>query len=131
MARSVALNLEEMKRLVPPNELGFQDLETQTNFLFVHAPMGGPALYDALLRKGVIVQPLVPYGLLDHVRISIGLPEENTRLLEALGEPRGESGSVTPLPSLPERAVDREQNAPGTRAGGLPLFESDTPHWHP
>ena len=81
------MNREEMKRLVPALcDLGYSTFETQTNFLFVHAPMGGPALYEALLRKGVIVRPLVPYGMLDHVRISIGLPDENTRLLEALRE---------------------------------------------
>ena len=87
LAKSVAVNRDEMKRLVPALcELGYATFETQTNFLFVHAPMGGPALYDALLRKGVIVRPLVPYGMLDHVRVSIGLPEENSRLLEALQE---------------------------------------------
>ena len=46
--------------------------------------MGGPALYDRLLSQGVIIRPLLPYRLSDHVRISIGLPEENDRALEAL-----------------------------------------------
>jgi len=82
---SVQMNREEMLKLVPQlNGLGFSTYETQGNFLLVHAPMGGLKLYDGLLRQGVIVRPLMPYGLTDHVRISIGLPEENERLVEAL-----------------------------------------------
>ena len=37
-----------------------------------------------LLRRGVIVRPVAGDGLPEHLRVSIGLPEENTRLLDAL-----------------------------------------------
>ena len=40
--------------------------------------------YDELLKCGVIVRPMHGFGLPDHVRISIGLPEENERLVKAL-----------------------------------------------
>ncbi len=83
--KTVELNRLEMKRLVPElNNLGLETFETQCNFLFVHSPLGGPELYDRLLRRGIIVRPLIPYRLADHVRISIGLPAENDRALEAL-----------------------------------------------
>ena len=39
-----------------------------------------------LLRKGVIVRPVVGDGLPDHLRVSIGLPQENQRFIEALTE---------------------------------------------
>ena len=42
-------------------------------------------VYGQLLRGGVIVRPLAGYGLPRHLRISIGLPEQNDRLL-ALGD---------------------------------------------
>jgi histidinol-phosphate aminotransferase len=32
----------------------------------------------------VIVRPLAGFGMPDHVRISIGLPEENERLVKSL-----------------------------------------------
>jgi histidinol-phosphate aminotransferase len=50
--------------------------------------MQAPAapLFDALLRQGVIVRPVGNYGLAQHLRISIGTPPENDRLIAALGE---------------------------------------------
>ena len=54
---------------------------------FVLADTGGPAQpwYAALLRSGVIVRPVANYGLPRHLRITVGLPEQNERLLRALG----------------------------------------------
>ena len=47
--------------------------------------MGDAArLYEALLRQGVIVRPLKPYGMTAHLRITVGRPEENARLMRAL-----------------------------------------------
>lgn len=42
------------------------------------------AVYDRLLRQGVIVRPVSGYGMPDHLRITVGTREENTRFLEAL-----------------------------------------------
>ncbi len=53
---------------------------------FVLADMGRPAMsiYDALLRSGIIVRPVGNYGLPNHLRISVGLPEQNQRVLAEL-----------------------------------------------
>jgi histidinol-phosphate aminotransferase len=51
-------------------------------------------VYDALLHAGVIVRPFGP-PLHRHLRISVGLPEENDRLLEAL------PGVLTQIPVEP------------------------------
>jgi histidinol-phosphate aminotransferase len=40
-------------------------------------------VYQRLLREGVIVRPLGP-GLPDALRISVGTPEQNDRMLAAL-----------------------------------------------
>jgi len=55
---------------------------------FVLADTGGPAetWYAALLRSGVIVRPVGNYGLPRHLRITVGLPEQNDRLLHVLRE---------------------------------------------
>ena len=63
--------------------MGFDVAETDTNYVLVRI---GANVYDDLLKKGVIVRPMTAFGLPDHVRISIGLPEENQRLVEALHE---------------------------------------------
>jgi histidinol-phosphate aminotransferase len=54
------------------------------NFLTVD--LGRPAgpVDQALLRAGVITRPIAGYGLPNHLRISVGLAEENARCLQAL-----------------------------------------------
>ena len=42
------------------------------------------ALYERLLRRGVITRPLGAFGLKAHLRVTVGLPEENERFIEAL-----------------------------------------------
>jgi len=41
-------------------------------------------IYNALLREGVIVRPVLNYGLKTHIRVTIGLPEENERFIKAI-----------------------------------------------
>ncbi len=66
--------------------LGLDRIPSAGNFVMVGVP-DGPAVYRALLRKGVIVRPLGPnYGLSRYLRISVGTAADNARCLEALGE---------------------------------------------
>ncbi len=53
------------------------------NFLLVHVG-DGAGVTRALLQQGLIVRPVDGYGLHEWVRISIGLPEHNDCVLEAL-----------------------------------------------
>ena len=61
--------------------LGLEVTPTDANFLLVRI---GASIYGELLKCGVIVRPMQAFGLPDHVRISVGLPEENERLVKAL-----------------------------------------------
>jgi histidinol-phosphate aminotransferase len=61
--------------------LGMEVYPTDANFVLVKA---GADIYQRLLAEGVIVRPMAGFGLPDHVRISIGLPEENERLIKTL-----------------------------------------------
>lgn len=61
--------------------LGLEFAPSDTNFLLVRT---GADVYEALLERGVIVRPMRAFGLPEHVRITIGLPEENERLVKAL-----------------------------------------------
>lgn len=83
--RSVAHNRAEMVRVTAGLEqLGIGCIPSVCNF--VTADLGRPAapVDQALLRLGVICRPVGNYGLPNHLRISIGLAEENTRMLAAL-----------------------------------------------
>ena len=53
---------------------------------FVYVEVGdGRALFDELLRQGVIVRPLAGFGAPQAIRVSVGTPEENAIFAEALG----------------------------------------------
>jgi histidinol-phosphate aminotransferase len=53
---------------------------------FVYAETGGDAtaLFGALLREGVIVRPLGPFGAPAAIRVTVGTPEENDFFASAL-----------------------------------------------
>jgi len=58
-------------------------LPSHANFLLVGVP-GADRVYQQLLRAGVIVRPVANYGLPDWLRVTVGLPTENHRFLDAL-----------------------------------------------
>jgi len=97
LARSLAANQAGLAVLSEGfRGLGLRVYPSAANFVLVGLDEGGQdaaALYQALLRRGVIVRPLRPAGLDHHLRVSIGTPEENERALatfaEVLGERRG------------------------------------------
>jgi histidinol-phosphate aminotransferase len=67
--------------------LGLEVVPSQTNFLLVRTPRDAGQITQELLHKGVIVRPMHAFGLGDGaLRISIGLPAENRRCIEALKE---------------------------------------------
>lgn len=72
-------------------EAGLQKLNltfipSQGNFICFDTGTDALAVYNKLLAKGVIVRPVVPYGMPTHLRVSIGLEDENQTFLDALVE---------------------------------------------
>ncbi|MFN0162004.1 MAG: histidinol-phosphate transaminase [Burkholderiales bacterium] len=67
------------------DKLGLPYIPSYGNFVTVDVG-DGAAVFGALLKRGVIVRPIVGYELPRHVRVTIGLPQENARFLEALAE---------------------------------------------
>ncbi|MFC4769833.1 histidinol-phosphate transaminase [Effusibacillus consociatus] len=66
--------------------LGMKYIPTETNFILVDTGVDSKELFQALLRKGVIIRDGGFFGLPTWIRVTIGLPEENTRFLAALEE---------------------------------------------
>jgi histidinol-phosphate aminotransferase len=53
---------------------------------FVYVEVGnGRAVFEQLLREGVIVRPLAGFGAPEAIRVSVGTPEENAFFAAALG----------------------------------------------
>ncbi len=93
--KSHDLNLAGMRRLTAGFQgMGLRWIPSYGNFVTVEIPRAGGesragAVFQALLRQGVIVRPVAGYGMPDHLRVTIGLPEENERFLAALAGARG------------------------------------------
>ena len=69
-------------------EAGFDALKlpwvpSAANFMLVKVGDGG-RVFGALQAKGVIVRPVKMYGLPEWVRVTVGTPEQNERLLREL-----------------------------------------------
>ncbi|MET0271306.1 MAG: histidinol-phosphate transaminase [Sphingomonas sp.] len=62
---------------------GIEQVPSQANFILLKTG-DGAAVTRQLMQRGVIVRPVGNYGLPEWIRVSIGLPHENDRFLEAL-----------------------------------------------
>ncbi|GAA5188025.1 histidinol-phosphate transaminase [Ferrimonas gelatinilytica] len=86
VTRSVELNRTEMARLESYcQERGIDYILSYANFITMKLTPADE-IYQALLTRGVIVRPIAGYGMPDHLRVSIGLPQENDRFMAALDE---------------------------------------------
>jgi histidinol-phosphate aminotransferase len=80
--RARSVNREGAEYLTGELEsLGVAVWPTDANFLLAQVETDTA---QRLLREGIIVRPLGGFGLPDHIRITIGLPEENERLVKTL-----------------------------------------------
>ena len=87
LERSISVNSRGLIALSAACEkLGLDFVPSVGNFILVD--VGGPALpvYEELLKRSLIVRPVGNYGLPNHLRISIGLPDQNKRLISAMEE---------------------------------------------
>jgi histidinol-phosphate aminotransferase len=74
------------------DELKLEYVPSYGNFVLVKVgddEGAGARVNLALLKQGVIVRPVGAYGLPQWLRISIGLPEENAKFIEALKKALG------------------------------------------
>jgi histidinol-phosphate aminotransferase len=105
MAQAAALasleDPEQVKRSVANNDagkdflyaqfeaMGLEYVPTQSNFIMVNVGIDSVECFDALMRHGVTVRTGDIFGLDTWIRVTIGLPEENERFIEALRDVLG------------------------------------------
>ena len=84
LERSADLNRRGMAQITEAlAELSVEWIPSAGNFVAFR--VGDAAgVNRALLQQGVIVRPIAAYGMPEWLRVSIGLPEENTRFVAAL-----------------------------------------------
>jgi histidinol-phosphate aminotransferase len=82
--RTLATNRAGMAFLVEAfHALGLAHVPSAANFVLVRVG-DGARVYEALLRRGVIVRPMAVYGFPEHVRVTVGSEAENSRFVAAL-----------------------------------------------
>ncbi len=87
LQRSRDVNRQGMLQLQAGFEqLGLDYIPSVGNFISVDVGRPAMPVYQALLQQGVIVRPVVNYQMPEHLRISIGLAQENQQCLLALAK---------------------------------------------
>jgi histidinol-phosphate aminotransferase len=66
------------------NEKGLKYIDSFTNFIVLFIE-NSTKIAQALLKKGIIIRDMASYGF-SAIRITIGKPEENDKVLRVLGE---------------------------------------------
>jgi len=85
--KGIHLNAVGMQQLIEGfDTLGLEFIPSVGNFVCVNVGNEAANVYDALLREGVIVRPVANYEMPRYLRVTIGLPQENERFLQALGK---------------------------------------------
>ena len=75
------------------NGLGVKYVPSRANFILVDVGRSASDIYQRLLKEGVIVRPMTPFGMESALRISVGTPQENRRLVKALRAVLGKSSA--------------------------------------
>ena len=71
--------------------LGLKYVPSRANFILVDVGRSASDIYQRLLKEGVIVRPLTPFGMESALRVTVGTPQENRRLVKALKTVLGKS----------------------------------------
>jgi histidinol-phosphate aminotransferase len=82
---SIERNSEEVGYLVPRlQDFGFRVVPTTANFIYLETSDDPAQLGRRIQNEGCIVRSLVPWGIPNALRISVGTPEQNRVLIDAL-----------------------------------------------
>jgi len=65
-------------------KMGLEYADSATNFIVVDTKRDCKAIFNALLKKGVIVRDMKAWGFDSYIRITIGTRKENNKLVAAL-----------------------------------------------
>jgi histidinol-phosphate aminotransferase len=84
LAAAVKIAVAERARVAAwLGKAGTRVLPSAGNFLMLHAGPNAKERFDVLLRRGVIVRPVGNYSLPEHLRVTLGTPEQNDRFLKS------------------------------------------------
>ena len=65
-------------------KMGVRCVDTVTNFILADLGRDAKPVYEALLKRGVIVRPMSAWGLKSFIRVTLGTRADNARFLDSL-----------------------------------------------
>jgi histidinol-phosphate aminotransferase len=81
---SVRRNREGLRRIADSAlKAGFGVVESHANFVCIDLGRPCRPVFEALMRRGVIVRPCDVFGMPNHIRVSVGTEDETRLYLEA------------------------------------------------
>jgi histidinol-phosphate aminotransferase len=85
LLRSIRLVHDGLERLYAElDRLGLVYFKTESNFFLIDVGQSADAIFEKMLKQGVIVRSMRAYGYPHYIRINVGLEEENRRFIQAL-----------------------------------------------
>ncbi|MGM0481191.1 MAG: histidinol-phosphate transaminase [Pseudomonadota bacterium] len=85
LQKAVTVNQQGMQQLTEfCQQQGYDYIPSYGNFVTIEVGPAAHEIYEKLLHEGVIVRPVTGYGLPNHLRVSIGLQEENQAFIDAM-----------------------------------------------
>lgn len=85
VTKSRILNHEEREKICEVlSDHGLSTIPSSGNFITIDVGKPAMPVYESMLRSGVIVRPIGGYGMPNHLRSTIGLPDENEKMVAAL-----------------------------------------------
>jgi histidinol-phosphate aminotransferase len=85
--RTAELTIRGRARLCEGLEaLGLKAHPSEGNFVLLETSNDGADVSRGLEEHGIIVRPMRGYGLPNHIRVTVGTPEQNEKFLAALAE---------------------------------------------
>ena len=82
--KCIVANRAGLKQLIAGfQRLGLESVSSEANFLLVKVG-DGSRVFAELQKRGMIVRPVKPYCLPEWIRVTVGKPEQNDRLLADL-----------------------------------------------
>lgn len=85
VTKSRVMNQQGMQHIITGlKSLHLEFIPSKGNFLAIDVKQSGVDIFNKLLHKGVIVRPVANYQMPNHIRVTIGTPEQNQRFLDAL-----------------------------------------------
>lgn len=67
-------------------KLGCRVWPSQANFVMFESPRDTAEVFEAMLKRGIIIRPLKSFGLNTCIRVNVGTDEENKIFIKTLGE---------------------------------------------